>query len=177
VLSSVEYASKLVESFKQIVVGEFSEATTEFELKQFLQSIIHIMTPRLKRCAQVIEINCAPQIMITGRAGALSQVIINLINNALIHAFDDDQPGVITMEAVRQADEIIMTLRDDGKGIQSDKSERVFEKYFTTKMGEGGSGLGLFIVKNLVSEQLHGTIVCESSPNQGTSFIMRFPVR
>ena len=177
VLSSVDYASKLVESFKQIVVGEFSEATTEFELKQFLQSVIHIMTPRLKRCAQVIEIACGGQIMITGRAGALSQIIINLINNALVHAFENNQPGTITMQALRDADEIVMTIQDDGKGIQKDKVDKVFEKYFSTKMGEGGSGLGLFIVKNLVQEQLHGTIDCESEVGKGTAFIIKFPMR
>jgi signal transduction histidine kinase len=177
VLTSVDYASKLVESFKQIVVGEFSEATTIFELKQFLQSIIHIMTPRLKRCAQVIEIVCDSQIMITGRAGALSQVIINLLNNSLIHAFDDHQSGVISIEGTREGDEIVVTIKDDGKGIDSDKVEKVFEKYFSTKMGEGGSGLGLFIVKNLVIEQLHGSITCESEVDQGTAFIIKFPMR
>lgn len=177
VQSSIGYANKLVSSFKQIVVGEFSEAKTEFELKPFLESIIHIMTPRLKRTDQHIEIACQDDVMVTGLAGALSQVLINLINNALIHAYDNNHTGTITMNVKIEGDSVVMSVKDDGKGMNSEESLKVFDKYFTTKMGEGGSGLGLFIVKNLVVEQLGGTIVCESTPGVGTCFTIGFPMK
>ena len=173
--TSINYSSQLVNGFKQIVVGEFSQACTDFDLKEFLQSIILIMTPRIKRSAQTIEISCQDDIQVTGLAGALSQVIINLINNAMTHAFDENQAGNITMAAITQVDDVLITLKDDGKGMSTEVSSKVFDKYFTTKMGSGGSGLGLFIVKNLVMEQLKGTIVCESIPGEGTCFTIRFP--
>lgn len=177
VLSSIGYASKLVNSFKQVVVGEFSEATTEFELKQFLQSVIHILTPRLKRSAQTIEISSQEGIHVKGQAGALSQVLINLVNNALIHAFDTDQPGTITIDGKQENDRVIVELKDDGKGMDENAQRKAFDKYFTTRMGEGGSGLGLYIVKNLVTESLGGTIDIDSAPGKGTSFIIEFPLK
>ncbi|MFT5161538.1 MAG: signal transduction histidine kinase [Alteromonadaceae bacterium] len=179
VLSNTSYACQLVDSFKQIVVGEFSEAVTIYELKLFLQSIIHIMTPRIKRSNQTIEISCPGDIVIKGQAGALSQVIINLINNALIHAFASDEHGKIVINADHHEDQdkVLITIKDTGRGMDYAKTQKVFDKYYTTKMGEGGSGLGLFIVKNLVKEQLNGSIECESQPGMGTSFTICFPLR
>lgn len=177
VLSSVTYACQLVDSFKQIVVGEFSEAVTDYDLKLFLQDIIHIMTPRIKRSKQTIEITCQGGLQITGQAGALSQVIINLINNALIHAFADNEKGVINIDAVAVDGQVTIKVKDSGRGMDFEKSSRVFDKYYTTKMGDGGSGLGLFIVKNLVNEQLRGHIECHSELHRGTSFVICFPAK
>ena len=175
IMSSVEYAGKLVTSFKQIVVGEFSEAKTRFELLQFLESIIHILTPRLKRTQQQIDIRCPADLVATSYAGALSQVLINLINNSLIHAFDDEIQGEIVIEAKQQDSNIVITVADDGKGIESAQTAKVFDKYYTTRMGEGGSGLGLFIVRNLVVDSLGGTIECDSELGKGTTFTIVFP--
>lgn len=174
VMSSIEYAGKLINSFKQIVVGEFSEAKTQFELKQFLESIIHIMTPRLKRTKQKIEIR-SPAMNVTSYSGALSQVLINLINNSLIHAFDDENRGTIFINVTENDGQVVLIVEDDGKGIEKEKCDKVFDKYYTTRMGEGGSGLGLFIVRNLVLEQLSGTITCESELGKGTKFTITFP--
>ncbi|MFT4924071.1 MAG: two-component system NtrC family sensor kinase [Phenylobacterium sp.] len=177
VLSSVNYACQLVDSFKQIVVGEFSEAVTDYELKFFLQSIIHIMTPRIKRSKQTIEITCPAELIVTGQAGALSQVIINLINNALIHAFAPNEEGFINIDATLIDDHVTITVKDSGRGMDYDKTTKVFDKYFTTRMGKGGSGLGLFIVKNLVTEQLKGSIRCDSEVGRGSRFMIAFPMR
>ena len=175
VMSSIDYAGKLVNSFKQIVVGEFSEAKTRFELKQFLESIIHILTPRLKRTQQHIDIRCPSDLVLVSYAGALSQVLINLINNALIHAFDEDKRGEIIIDARPQDANVVITVEDDGKGIDKQQTAKVFDKYYTTRMGEGGSGLGLFIVRNLVVDQLGGTISCDSELGKGTIFTIVFP--
>lgn len=177
VLSSIGYAAKLVNSFKQVVVGEFSEAKTEFELKQFLESIIHILTPRLKRSDQRIEIICNSELMITGRAGALSQVLINLINNALTHAFVDNNNCLLSLSVTAEQDNVMINVKDNGIGMGAEQCGKVFDKYYTTKMGDGGSGLGLFIVKSLVEEQLKGSITCESELGIGSSFIVRFPLK
>ncbi|MCJ8270886.1 MAG: HAMP domain-containing histidine kinase, partial [Psychrosphaera sp.] len=177
VLSSIGYAAKLVNSFKQVVVGEFSEAKTEFELKQFLESIVHILTPRLKRSNQRIEIICNSELMVTGRAGALSQVLINLINNAITHAFGESKDNLLSLGVTAELDNVVITVQDNGVGMGREQSDQVFDKYFTTKMGDGGSGLGLFIVKSLVEDQLKGSIICESELGNGTSFIIRFPLK
>ncbi len=177
VLSSIGAANKLVDSFKQVVVGEFSAAVTEFELKPFLQNIIHILTPKIKRTRQSIEISCQDDIYLKAPSGALSQVLVNLVNNALTHAFGPDQPGHIHIDATAVNNNVHIRLQDNGKGMGSDTKAHIFEKYYTTKMGEGGSGLGLYIVKNLINEQLGGTIECDSELGSGTRFEITFAQR
>ncbi|MEI6560216.1 MAG: HAMP domain-containing sensor histidine kinase [Rhodospirillaceae bacterium] len=72
---------------------------------------------------------------------------------------------------------IEICYKDDGLGMDSTVHDRIFEPFFTTRRGSGGSGLGLYIVYNLVTSRLGGIIACQSEPNQGTSFTLRFPVR
>ena len=115
--------------------------------------------------------------MVTGRAGALSQVLINLINNAITHAFGESKDNLLSLGVTAEQDNVVITVQDNGVGMGREQSDQVFDKYFTTKMGDGGSGLGLFIVKSLVEDQLKGSIICESELGNGTSFIIRFPLK
>ena len=185
VLSNLRNANQLITSFKQIVVGEFSAAITEFEISGFLRDLQYVMTPKLKRSRHQVEFVEGQEVLMITQAGALSQVLINLINNALTHAFADGVKGRVTvsyraMEPVKLVGDadgsakpveiVCFTVADNGRGIAAEYQAKIFDKYFTTRMGEGGSGLGLYIVKNLVTRQLDGTIECDSEPGRGTSF-------
>jgi len=174
-LSNVRYANQLVTSFKEIVVGEFSEAKIKFELKHFLEDIFFLMMPKIKRSPHNIEINSPSNIILNTQGGALSQVLINLINNALNHAFSDEVRGVIQINVSIKLDTVIIKVSDNGKGIKSDDQNKIFEKYFSTKMGEGGSGLGLFITQKLVEQKLHGEIKYESNIPHGACFYIYLP--
>jgi len=176
-LSNLRYANQLVSSFKEIVVGEFSEARIEFDLKHFLEDIYFLMMPKIKRSPHQLEISCPSEIMLDTQSGALSQVIINLINNALNHAFDNDKPGAIIITAEVEGNTLTIKLSDNGQGIDEDKQDKIFEKYFSTKMGKGGSGLGLFITEKLVREKLNGEIKYQDNTPQGASFIISLPLR
>lgn len=176
-LSNVRYANQLVTSFKEIVVGEFSEAKIKFELKHFLEDIFFLMMPKIKRSPHNIEINSPSNIILDIQGGALSQVLINLINNALNHAFSDDMKGIIQINVSIKLDTVIIKVSDNGKGIKSDDQAKIFQKYFSTKMGEGGSGLGLFITQKLVEQKLHGEIKYESNKPQGACFYIYLPYK
>ena len=113
--------------------------------------------------------------MITTESGALSQVLINLINNALIHAFDDNQHGNITITVSETSTHIVFKVSDNGVGITPNQQNNIFDKYFTTRQQDGGSGLGLFIVKKLVNDNLKGELSLESKVNEGSVFTITLP--
>jgi two-component system NtrC family sensor kinase len=170
VLSNLGHAIHLVNSFKKIIVGEFSQNKTLFEVGAYLEDIEHILIPKLKRSKHQLKTDCPGIIMLCTESGALSQILINLINNALIHAFDDDQQGTIKITASESISSIILEVSDDGKGINQNQQKNIFDKYFTTKQQEGGSGLGLYIVKKLVNDNLMGEISLKSNIREGSVF-------
>jgi signal transduction histidine kinase len=69
-----------------------------------------------------------------------------------------------------------MIFADDGKGMSEEVRRRAFEPFFTTRRGTGGTGLGLHLVYNLVTQVLRGTVACKSAPGQGTQFTIRLPL-
>ncbi|CAH9068163.1 Sensor histidine kinase RcsC [Pseudoalteromonas holothuriae] len=176
VLSNLNNAMNLINSFKHIVVGEFSGAIVQCNLADYLHDIERVLHPKLKRSPHSVTINCPVTIQITSDMGALSQVLINLINNALIHAFDDNSHGSININVEQKEQEAILKVSDDGQGIEGEKLSKIFEKYYSTRLGSGGSGLGLFIVKNLIEQHLLGGIKVTSQLGKGTEFYITLPL-
>ncbi|WP_028862128.1 hybrid sensor histidine kinase/response regulator [Psychromonas aquimarina] len=168
--SNLNHAINLVNSFKKIVVGEFSHTKTEFVISTYLNDIKHTLLPKFKRCTHTLKIECAKPIVFTAETGALSQVLINLISNALIHAFSEEQNGSIQLVASETDDAVILDVIDDGKGLDESSLNKIFDKYYSTRSGKGGSGLGLYIVKKLVENNLNGNISVKSSLGNGTHF-------
>jgi signal transduction histidine kinase len=109
--------------------------------------------------------------------GALSQVLINLVTNALTHAFPSGQAGLITIRiGTGGPDQAELIVRDDGSGIAPDVLPKIFDPFFTTRRGEGGTGLGLHIVHNLVTGPLGGTLSVRTEPGFGTTFVVILPL-
>jgi signal transduction histidine kinase len=75
------------------------------------------------------------------------------------------------------ASEVEITFSDDGCGIPEHVQRHVFDPFFTTRRNEGSTGLGLYIVYNLVTQQLGGRITLVSAPGQGTTIYMTLPLR
>jgi signal transduction histidine kinase len=95
----------------------------------------------------------------------------------LTHAYIDlDKSGRLQFELIQQDDQVLIIYSDDGKGIPSESLAKIFEPFFTTARDKGGSGLGLHIIYNLVTQNLKGTIFCESEINVGTKFTIALPV-
>lgn len=79
------------------------------------------------------------------------------------------------MEVTKENGMLLMRYSDNGKGMTEEERSRIFEPFYTTKRTQGGTGLGLYIVYNLVTQRLHGCIECDSTPNEGTSFLIQLP--
>jgi signal transduction histidine kinase len=130
----------------------------------------------LRKTRHSVHSNVPVEIFLESYPGPFGQVLTNLINNSVLHAFVEQQAGNIYLDAVlMDADWIEFKVRDDGVGIPSDNLERVFDPFFTTKLGQGGSGLGLNIVYNLVTKTLGGNIRVDSVPGKGACFTLRLP--
>ncbi|MBV8047618.1 MAG: HAMP domain-containing protein [Paludibacterium sp.] len=176
ILSNAERAADLIHSFKQVAVDQTSEARRDFQLADYLQEIITSLRPKFKRTQIDIQIDCEQDLLMDSYPGALSQVMTNLLVNAVTHAFDEGQLGQIAIAAHRLDDgHLSLTVKDNGKGIAPANMGKIFQPFFTTRRGSGGSGLGLHIVYNIVRQRLGGSIDVESELGEGTTFTITLP--
>jgi signal transduction histidine kinase len=118
-----------------------------------------------------------PGIVMDSYPGPLGQVLINFVNNALLHAFEGPGGTMVVAAALSGPDRVRIEFRDDGRGIPAEHLSRIFDPFFTTRMGQGGTGLGLNIAYNIVTTLLGGTIRVESGADKGTAFILDLPLR
>ncbi len=176
IFRNLQRADKLVKSFKQIAVDQGSEEKRRIVLADYLDEIITSIRPVLKKADRKVEVSCASEIEFESYPGAIYQVMANLLMNAHIHAFEGRKDGVIKIE-VRELDgaKIEIAVIDNGIGMEDAIRKRIFEPFFTTKRGRGGSGLGLHIVYNLVTQLLKGSIYCESEIGVGSIFRIILP--
>ncbi|MDQ7969877.1 MAG: AAA family ATPase [Oxalicibacterium faecigallinarum] len=180
-LSNMERAATLIQSFKDVAVDQTSEERRVFRLKAYIEEVLSNLSPMLRRTEHRINVNCDDSIEVDSYPGALSQIITNFVMNALLHAFPDDTQGemLIVVRSVyakgQKTNLIELRFSDNGKGIPHENLAKIFDPFFTTTRGQGGSGLGLNIIHNLVNGPLQGQINVESQPGVGTTFIVRFP--
>jgi signal transduction histidine kinase len=92
-----------------------------------------------------------------------------------MHGFDGRPGGVVRIAAGLDGDAVRFSIADDGVGIPVDVQPRVFEPFFTTRLGQGGSGIGLATVHGIVTRLFGGRIALWSAPGQGTRFDLDFP--
>ena len=101
----------------------------------------------------------------------------NLILNSLFHAYQENEQGKIIIDAKKEGEHIIIDFKDNGRGMTAEEQSKAFDPFYTTKRGQGGSGLGLHLVFNLVTSALDGNIQLASSPDTGTHFHIELPVK
>ncbi len=176
ILSSLRRAAEQVQSFKQIAVDQVSDEQRQFNLKTYLDGVLFSLHPTLRKTRHHITFDCPEDIDLHSYPGAFSQILTNLVMNSLLHGFEDMEEGDIKLEVSHEEHTLSMRYTDNGKGMKEEIRGRIFEPFFTTKRSQGGSGLGLHIVYNLVTQRLHGQITCNSQPGQGTTFVIHIPL-
>lgn len=175
-LLNIDRAAQLIQSFKQIAVDQASEERRVFDLRDYIDEVLRSLGVRIKRAAHRVEVDCPVDLIVDGYPGALSQVLANFVMNSITHGYAAGQHGTLRV-TVRTADndEVELVYADDGLGIPPELHGKVFEPFFTTRRGAGGSGLGLNIVYNIATRKLKGRIALDSAPGRGTAFTLRFP--
>ncbi|MBI5257594.1 MAG: PAS domain S-box protein [Burkholderiales bacterium] len=175
---NLQRAAELVGSFKQLAVDQSSVQRRSFELAEVLQEVLLALSPTLRRSGVTLVDEVPAGLLLDSYPGPLGQVLVNLISNALVHAFEPGSAGTITVAAGRLDERRLwLRLRDDGRGIPPEALGRIFDPFFTTRLGQGGSGLGLHIVYNLVTGLLGGRIEVRSEPGAGAEFVIELPVQ
>ncbi len=171
-------AGALVASFKQVAVDQTSAHRRRFSLSAVVAEILVTLQPSIRKTACNVTAHIDEGLWMESFPGPLGQVITNLVNNAMVHGFDAGQAGNIRIAAHTIAtDTVELQVQDDGRGIDPDDLNRVFDPFFTTRLGQGGSGLGLHIVHNIVTGVLGGQIEAQSQPGQGATFVLRLPLQ
>ncbi len=168
-------ANELLKNFQQVAADQASEQRREFDLAGVVTEIIQTLTPSLKRHSHHIAMHIPTGILMDSQPGPLGQIVINLINNAYLHAFENRADGVLTLDAELDGEQVHIQVSDNGTGIPPENLEKLFLPFFTTKIGKGGTGLGMAIVQNLVTKTLGGRITVESSMGHGTRFDIYLP--
>lgn len=174
-LSNLQRAAELVHSFKQVAVDQTSDSRRRFKLKEYLEEVLLSLRPQLKKTQHKVSVDCPEDLELNSFPGALSQVITNLVTNSLIHAYEAEDVGTISIRVRLEGGRVQMHYSDDGKGISPEHLEQIFEPFFTTRRGQGGSGLGMHVVYNIVKQRLGGQIACDSEPGKGTRFTISIP--
>jgi signal transduction histidine kinase len=175
-VSNLHRAGELVQSFKQVAVDRSQADRRLFELRESTDQIIASLKPGLKKSQVRLVVDVPAGIVMDSYPGMFGQVLTNLFLNAAHHAFPDDVGGTISLVArTSGADQVHIIFRDDGIGMSEEVQRHAFDPFFTTRRGDGGTGLGLHIVYTLITRKLGGRIVLSSEPGKGTTFRISLP--
>ncbi|MCJ8318154.1 MAG: ATP-binding protein [Colwellia sp.] len=176
-LENLSRASDLISSFKLVAVDVSSEMPRQVNLYDYVIEIITSLKPETKQYLHQINIIGDKGLTVTSFPGPIYQIITNLVINSVIHAFEKDKSGEITIEVKSDKKNAVIIYSDNGVGIPKDNLSMIFEPFYTTKRGSGGSGLGMYLVYNLVTTNLEGKITCISEVGKGTQFTIDFPIK
>jgi PAS domain S-box-containing protein len=173
--SNLRRAELLLINFRQVSADQASEQRRTFDLEKMVEEIINSMGPSLRRSPHRVLHDIPPGIVMDSLPGPLGQVLINLINNALIHAFEGMHQGQVRIGARLTDDRVQLTVQDNGRGMAPDVQKRLFEPFFSTRIGQGGTGLGMSIVESIVTRSLGGAMRVVSRIDHGTQFELDLP--
>jgi signal transduction histidine kinase len=176
-VTNLQRAGELIQSFKQVAVDRSLADRRAFDLKLATEQIVASVRPGLPKSRDSLALEMPSDITLNSYPGAYGQVLTNLIFNAVTHGFTNGPGGHILIKARRlDVEQVEITFSDDGSGIPKDVQRHVFDPFFTTRRAQGSTGLGLYIVHNLVTEQLGGRVTLVSAPGKGTTLCMTLPL-
>ncbi|HEX2554672.1 MAG TPA: HAMP domain-containing sensor histidine kinase [Microvirga sp.] len=176
-VANLQRAGELVESFKQVAVDRSKVDRRSFDLARTTQQIVVSLLPGTRKRQIAVEVEMPDGLRLDSYPGLYGQVLTNLFLNSITHAFEEGEGGTIRLRAsLLGTGQAEIIFEDDGKGMSAETRRRAFEPFFTTRRNEGGTGLGLHIVYNLVTHRLGGRISVESGVGAGTRFRLVLPL-
>jgi signal transduction histidine kinase len=174
-VANLQRAGELVQSFKQVAVDRSHADRRPFDLRESTDQIVASLRPVLKKSQITLTVDVPAGIIMDSYPGSYGQVLTNLFLNSVVHAFPDGRAGSVIVEARQVRDDVDIFVSDDGVGMSEEIQRRAFDPFFTTRRNEGGTGLGLHIIFNLVTQQLGGRLAFESRLGWGTRFRITLP--
>ena len=169
-------AAELVSSFKRVAVNQDDELNSIVNMHELISNVMLSMRADLLVKDPNVVIHCSSQLMFETKVGPLQQVLQQLLSNSVIHGFRDNQNNEIEITVERNESSLIIDYYDNGIGVDKSIKKRIFDPFVTTKRGEGGSGLGMHLVYNLVTQALGGSVYFDDQSSKGTRFIITLPL-
>lgn len=168
-VANLNRAAELIQSFKQVAADRNYSDKRTFDLADLTEQVVMSLRPGLRKHNLTLTVDCQPNLIMSSYPGPYGQVLTNLFLNAVAHAFPDGRPGAIDIQAREQGkDNVEIIFSDNGCGMSLDVRRRAFDPFFTTRRDQGGTGLGLHIVYNIVTNRLGGRLDLDSEPGRGT---------
>ncbi|MCG8454013.1 MAG: HAMP domain-containing histidine kinase [Spirochaetales bacterium] len=173
--SNLDQASRIINSLKRVAADQQTEEKREFELSSYLNDIVLSLKHQLKPGRHSIQVEATGALVMKTIPGAVNQIINNLVFNSITHGFDGIKDGIITIACQDFQDEVKIIYSDNGRGLTPEERSRLYDKFYTTRPGRGGTGLGMDIVRRLTEKQLQGRIELFKPDQGGVGFILTIP--
>ncbi|NMP30984.1 HAMP domain-containing histidine kinase [Thalassotalea sp. M1531] len=173
-MNNLTRASDLISSYKQVAVDQTSDKIRQLNVAKYVDEVIQSLHPKLKKTTHSVKVNCPDNIEMYVHAGAIAQIVTNLIINSIIHGFEGRHRGEIKIDISYHNELLHMKYQDNGVGVPQDALPGIFDPFYTTKAGQGGSGLGTHIIHSLVTDTLNGKIKATSAEGEGLTFDIEF---
>ncbi len=172
---SLNKAVELIRGFKSVAVEQHTDPELKVNLAQHVNDVVNTVSTMFKRKNYRISVDVDKDFEFVTFPSAWNQILTNLLMNSHMHGFDNREEGDISIEFRESHGCLTLTYKDNGNGISEDVKKRIFDPFVTTKRGQGGSGLGLNIVFNLVNSKLGGSITCPEA-DVGCCFVVKVPI-
>lgn len=176
IVSNFQTSTELVNGFRQELSGKSPQVKQSFSVEAHLRRVLASLMPKIQDNGHQIHFSCPPDLVIHSYPLYFLQIVTNLVINSLTHAFPAGQRGDLTLDVSVCGSTLELRFTDNGRGMEPELCQKIFEPYFSSHSTPDNSGLGLFIVHSLVTSRLSGTIDCESTPGQGTRFTIKLPI-
>ncbi len=175
--TNINRAARLVERFRQVSAEQSSEHPQPFLLQRVVGDVLATLRSRFEASGVEVQASIAPGILLESYPGAVEQILFNLMENTLVHGFSGRNAGLVRISAVLRDGWVMLEFSDDGCGMGEEVRKHAFDPFYTTRLGQGGSGLGLYLVHNLATGVLRGRIELVDSEGEGTALQLSFPQR
>jgi len=174
--SNLKRATELIGSFKQVAADRTASRQRRFQLAEVVEEVLITLSPSMQDREIDVRVDVPDTLWLDSYPGDLGQVLTNLVENAVKHGLPDERVGAISIIAKPSGpDRIIIVLSDDGVGMTEDVARHAFDPFYTTTAGRDGTGLGLFITHNSVTNVLGGSIRLDTQPGAGSRFTLSIP--
>ncbi len=169
-------AADLIQGFKKVAVDQSTESLRKFRIKEYIGEILLSLKPNFKNQSYTISVDCPEDLELYSFPGVYSQIITNFVMNSLLHGFNGVDSGKIKIEVNASDKWVFLRYSDNGRGMDETTLNKIYDPFFTTARAHGGTGLGMHIVYNLVTQKLKGQIECKSAPGEGITFEIKAPI-
>ncbi len=170
----VQFMLETMDDFKDFLRPD--KEHSEFELRRGVDEVFHLFRIQYKNMGLSLEMDWAPNVVVKGYYNEYRQVILNLINNAR-DAYDENNIREKIIEVAIYVEDThgVIEIKDRAKGIPQELFETIFDPYVSTKEATKGTGIGLYMAKTIIEDNMGGELSVHNT-DLGAAFVIKLPL-